>query len=272
MVWRKETATSKWGRYSILHGPTELEPTALGQKWYYHQNPVDYEIDRILSSRKLLQLYCPQDWISITYLLFYIIVYVVVIALAQEVKDVTSSLKWKWPLQSWDAIVFHYNCQFDLFITDLVPHQWNSSLFWTSNHCDHSKCSNATAGNTRPTNIHQHQIVSDGSKRTDVTAGIAIRALNSCTSTIWERDPKVLLAPCSMENVFTYWLHKPFQCIAMMYISAARCLCLLHRHQLLTHSNLTHSHLHNRNTLPMGHHHQLNRYKYDIKVTFRIIL
>ena len=107
MVWRKETATSKWGRYSILHGPTQLEPTALGQKWYYHQNPVDYEIDRILSSRKLLQLYCPQDWISITYLLFYIIVYVVVIALAQEVKDVTSGRKWKWPPQSWDALYFH---------------------------------------------------------------------------------------------------------------------------------------------------------------------
>ena len=48
-------------------------------------------------------------------------------------------------------------CQFDLFNTDLVPHQWNSSLFWTSNHCDHPKCSNATAGNTRPTNFHQRQ-------------------------------------------------------------------------------------------------------------------
>ena len=109
-------------------------------------------------------------------------------------------------------------CQFEFFNSDLVPHQWNSSLFWTSNHRDHPKRSHATAGNTRPTNFHQHQIVSDRSKRLDVTAGIAIRALSSCTSTIWERDPKVLLAPCSMENVFTYRLHKPFQwCISLLH-------------------------------------------------------
>merc|ERR1712004_604958 len=29
---------------------------------------------------------------------------------------------------------------------DFLPHQWNSSLFWTSNHCDHPKPSHATTG------------------------------------------------------------------------------------------------------------------------------
>ena len=87
MVWRKETATSKWGRYSILHGPTELEPTALGQ-WnekIIKKSPIFYKIYRFISYNYCNHL-THQDWISITYLLFYIIVYVVVIALAQEVK------------------------------------------------------------------------------------------------------------------------------------------------------------------------------------------
>ena len=131
-------------------------------------NGIGTKDDNIIKKRRKLTAfflqgnYCnhtaPQDWISITYLLFYIIVYVVVIALAQEVKRRDIQPEVRMTITIMGCVIFSLDiCQFEFFNSDLVPHQWNSSLFWTSNLRDHPKRSNATAGNIETSNFYQYQ-------------------------------------------------------------------------------------------------------------------